>query len=103
MHGPPLLAEERGRWQDVFKYEVIGSNHVSVPTHFFKVLVGETVDQQLHLEAYVLPNQVIPDETPLDNFRVPVDSVERAAGLIFFDRLSHGKLTTMNGKKVGWE
>ena len=30
--------------------------------------------------------QAIPDDTPLDNFRVPVDSVERAAGLLFFDR-----------------
>ena len=30
--------------------------------------------------------KVIPDETPLDSFQVPVDSVERAAGLLFFDR-----------------
>ncbi|XP_023332241.1 nuclease C1 isoform X2 [Eurytemora carolleeae] len=67
------------------KYEVIGANNVSVPTHFFKVIVGETEDHQLELEAYVLPNQVIPDETPLNNFQVPVDSVERAAGLLFFD------------------
>jgi len=99
--GPLYLPRREDDGKMYVKYEVIGSNHVSVPTHFFKVLVGETVDQQLHLEAYVLPNQVIPDETPLDNFRVPVDSVERAAGLMFFDRLSHGKLTTMNGKKVG--
>ena len=30
--------------------------------------------------------QEIPDDTPLANFQVPVDSVERAAGLLFFDR-----------------
>ena len=33
--------------------------------------------------------QVIPDETPLDHFKVPIDSVERAAGLLFFDRLGY--------------
>jgi hypothetical protein len=32
---------------------------------------------------------VIADETPLDSFKVPIDSVERAAGLLFFDRYTH--------------
>ena len=41
-----------------FVFQVIGANNVSVPTHFFKVIVGETEDHQLELEAYVLPNQV---------------------------------------------
>ena len=42
-----------------FFVEVIGSNQVSVPTHFFKVIVGETQDLQLEMEAFVLPNQVL--------------------------------------------
>jgi DNA/RNA endonuclease G (NUC1) len=37
---------------------VIGENYVSVPTHFFKVVVGEMENSTLELEAYVLPNQV---------------------------------------------
>jgi endonuclease G len=37
---------------------VIGNNQVSVPTHFFKIIVGETEDYQLEMEAFVLPNQV---------------------------------------------
>jgi len=100
--GPLYLPRREEDGKMYVKYEVIGSNQVSVPTHFFKVIVGETPDSQLELEAYVLPNKAIPDDTPLDNFRVPVDSVERAAGLLFFDRLSRDKVSRINGKKTGW-
>lgn len=99
--GPLYLPKREEDGKMYVKYEVIGTNQVSVPTHFFKVIVGETTDRQLELEAYVLPNQVIPDETPLDNFRVPVDSIERAAGLLFFDRLSRDRLGRINGKTTG--
>ena len=99
--GPLYLprTEEDGRsW---VTYQVIGQNNVAVPTHFFKVLVLETDSGQLELESFVLPNQEIPDSTPLDNFRVPPESVERAAGLLFFDRLSRDKLAKINGQKTG--
>mgnify|MGYP005984345221 CR=1 FL=1 len=52
------------------KYEVIGANHVAVPTHFFKVVVCETKDGQFEMESYVMPNQVISDDTPLTSFMV---------------------------------
>ena len=52
------------------KYQVIGSNNVSVPTHFFKVMVGELEDHQLELEAYVLPNEKIPDHCSIASFQV---------------------------------
>lgn len=57
------------------KYEVIGANHVAVPTHFFKVVVSETSQGQLEMEAYVLPNQVIPNETPLTSFQVSIKTI----------------------------
>jgi len=100
--GPLYLPKQEGDGKMYVKYEVIGANHVSVPTHFFKVIVGESEDHQLEMEAFVLPNQEIPDDTPLANFQVPVDSIERAAGLLFFDRLSRDKLVRINGKKTGW-
>ncbi|KAH9079243.1 hypothetical protein EDB83DRAFT_2624038 [Lactarius deliciosus] len=34
--------------------------------------------------AFVLPNAIIPDDVPLENFVTPVDAVERAAGLTLF-------------------
>ena len=37
---------------------MIGQSNVSVPTHFFKVVVGETEDRMLEMEAFVLPNKV---------------------------------------------
>jgi len=51
-------------------YEVIGSNHVAVPTHFFKVVVAETGNGQLDMEAYVMPNAPIADNVPLQRFQV---------------------------------
>ena len=53
-----------------FKFQVIGDNQVAVPTHFFKVLVGELDNQQLEMEAYVLPNEPIPDNVALTTFQV---------------------------------
>lgn len=53
------------------RYQVIGSNHVAVPTHFFKVVVGEMATSgDLEMEAFVLPNEAIPDSTPLSSFQV---------------------------------
>ena len=52
------------------QYQVIGASTVAVPTHFFKVVVGETDDNKLDMEAYVMPNQPIDDNTPLNVFQV---------------------------------
>ncbi|QRW18300.1 DNA/RNA non-specific nuclease [Rhizoctonia solani] len=73
-------------------YEVIGSPpNVSVPTHFAKVVLGSRPSSpstpqltELSLGAFVLPNSEIPDDTPLTKFVVPVETVERAAGLVLF-------------------
>lgn len=55
------------------KYEVIGANHVAVPTHFFKVVVGESESGELHMESYVMPNEVIANDVPLTNFQVCIN------------------------------
>ena len=36
------------------------------------------------LGAFVLPNAPIPDETPFETFKVPIEAVESAAGLTLF-------------------
>jgi endonuclease G, mitochondrial len=71
---PTLL--ELSSWQT---HEVIGSPpNVSVPTHFAKVVLASkpsspsTLDiLELSTGAFVLPNAVIRDDTPLENFIVP--------------------------------
>ncbi|KAG6879043.1 hypothetical protein C0992_005668 [Termitomyces sp. T32_za158] len=79
-----------GKWR--VTHEVIGSPpSVSVPTHFAKVVltskpVSSSKPDVLDIStgAFILPNAIIPDEVPLESFVVPVDAVERAAGLTFF-------------------
>ena len=53
------------------RFQVIGQNNVAVPTHFFKVIVGETESSRdLEMEAYVMPNEKIPDHVPIHTFQV---------------------------------
>lgn len=101
----PLRQEADGKLY--VRYQVIGRNHVAVPTHFFKVsvplrargwLVPERLSQSLHLQvlilekadgsgvelrSYVLPNEPVGEKLPLEHFLVPVEMVERASGLLF--------------------
>lgn len=81
--GPLYLPEvdENGlRW---VKYQVIGKNDVAVPTHFFKVLVLENSTGRKDCRAFILPNMQINSKTPLNDFEVTVQKVEKLAGLIF--------------------
>ncbi|KAK0483289.1 hypothetical protein IW261DRAFT_937780 [Armillaria novae-zelandiae] len=73
-------------------HEVIGSPpNIAVPTHFAKVVLTSKPSSpstpdilELSTGAFVLPNAIIPDEAPLESFVVPVEAVERAAGLTLF-------------------
>ncbi|XP_030387005.1 endonuclease G, mitochondrial [Scaptodrosophila lebanonensis] len=98
--GPLYLPHKEDDGKMYVKYEVIGPNTVAVPTHFYKVIVSEAADQKLHMEAYIMPNKVISDDTPLQVFQVPPETVERAAGLLFFDQMNRKQLVSVNGKKV---
>ncbi|KAI7904501.1 uncharacterized protein BX663DRAFT_535472 [Cokeromyces recurvatus] len=71
------------------KYQVIGNPapNVAVPTHFYKVIMTQDNQGHYSVGAFVLPNQPIPDETPLTQFQVPLDAVERGSGLVFFEKL----------------
>ncbi|THH31760.1 hypothetical protein EUX98_g2441 [Antrodiella citrinella] len=79
-----------GKWR--VHHEVIGSPpNVSVPTHFAKVVLTSKPASpstphimEIATGAFVLPNAEIPDQTPFENFVVPVEAVERAAGLTLF-------------------
>lgn len=98
--GPLYLPKRDPDGKTYVRYQVIGKNNVAVPTHFYKVVVGETKDGHLEMEAYVMPNAVIANDTPLTTFQVPPESIERAAGLLFFDRIARNQIAKINGKKV---
>ncbi|KAL5289104.1 ENDOG family protein [Megaselia abdita] len=97
--GPLYLPKREPDGKMYVKYEVIGSNTVAVPTHFYKVVVGETADGHLEMEAYIMPNQIISDDTPLTVFQVPAETIERSSGLLFFDKINRKQLTKINGRK----
>uniref|UniRef100_A0A1I7YGJ6 Endonuclease n=1 Tax=Steinernema glaseri TaxID=37863 RepID=A0A1I7YGJ6_9BILA len=99
--GPLYLPHQDTDGCNYVKYKVIGKSHVAVPTHFFKVCLVEKAPHQFQMECYVLPNQAIPNETPLSNFMVPLDAIERAAGFLIFEKVPKNELKMVNGKKVG--
>ncbi|ORY11904.1 hypothetical protein BCR34DRAFT_601024 [Clohesyomyces aquaticus] len=92
--GPLYLPKKDvdGKWR--VTYEVIGQPpNVAVPTHFFKVIFAEdgTVGGKVALGAFVLPNAVIANNKPLQDFEVPVEAVERASGLQFATKLDEAR------------
>uniref|UniRef100_A0A6B2L8W6 R3H domain-containing protein n=1 Tax=Arcella intermedia TaxID=1963864 RepID=A0A6B2L8W6_9EUKA len=94
----PLWVPEKGEDGKYYvKYEVIGEPpKVSVPTHFFKVILATNQrnlegspksDATHHIGAFILPNQRINSSVPLESFSVPLETVEDLSGLTFFNLL----------------
>ncbi|VFV21366.1 endonuclease g [Lynx pardinus] len=81
--GPLFLPRTEADGKSYVKYQVIGKNHVAVPTHFFKVLILEAAGGQIELRSYVMPNAPVDEAVPLERFLVPIESIERASGLLF--------------------
>ena len=84
--GPLYLPAEFEDGKRYVQYRVIGNNDVAVPTHFFKVMLAE-FDGTIDVLALVLPNERIEGATPLTDFVVSVDLVERQSGLDFWRTL----------------
>lgn len=99
MTGPLFLPKSSPENPNKYKveYEVIGSPpNIAVPTHFFKLIVGERNNSKdIAVGAFVLPNEQIDNNTPLTKFQVPVDALERSSGL----ELLH-KVPYMNKKDL---
>jgi endonuclease G len=90
----PKRDERDGKWR--VSYEVIGNPpNVAVPTHFYKVIFAEEMENspitKVALGAFVLPNAEIPNSKSLRDFEVPLEAVERASGLVFADKLPSEK------------
>ncbi|KAM6431439.1 endonuclease G, mitochondrial [Liasis olivaceus] len=81
--GPLFLPRMEADGKMYVKYQVIGENHVAVPTHFFKVLILEKPNGEVELRSYVMPNTPVDEKIPLERFLVPIESIERASGLLF--------------------
>ncbi len=79
------------------KYQVIGSNQVAVPTHFFKVIIGQQNNGQLDIYSYLLPNEPIDNAISLDEFLVAPELIEQNAGfLITTEKIQKDKIRAIN-------
>ena len=71
----PILPKE--------KTITIGTNQVTVPTHYYKVIFDLTPPRKMI--GFILPNEG--SDEPLATFAATVDAVEKATGLNFFSRV----------------
>lgn len=69
------------------KTVTIGSNKVTVPTHYYKVVYDRTPPEKMI--GFILPNDG--SNRPLQDFAVTVDAVEAATGLNFFSTVPQPK------------
>lgn len=90
--GPLFLPRQiPGTNKSMVSYEVIGNPPtIAVPTHFFKIVVGED-HRGAAVAAFVLPNAAISNDAPLSDFEVPLDAIERSAGVEFMPKLAPSK------------
>jgi len=65
------------------KTVTIGTNQVTVPTHYYKIIFDLTPPRKMI--GFILPNEG--SDEPLATFAVTVDAVEKATGLDFFSRV----------------
>lgn len=80
----PLYLAKKGRDGKTFvRYQVIGKNHVAVPTHFFALIFVETSGGKLQAKGYILPNKSIRSKTSLKKFASSVEEIESSSGVIF--------------------
>ncbi|KAI8087984.1 uncharacterized protein B0P05DRAFT_530985 [Gilbertella persicaria] len=78
------------------EYTVIGANSptVAVPTHFYKIILIPQGSSYI-AGAFVLPNQSITKSTPLTQFQVQIDAIEKSSGLQFFSKLDRSKFSDL--------
>nr|XP_009859536.1 endonuclease G, mitochondrial-like [Ciona intestinalis] len=84
--GPLYLPRKEADGRMFVTYQVIGDNHVAVPTHLFKVILTEKKGRYT-LRSYMMPNHYIDPSIPLEQFKCSLENIERAAGFFVFPQL----------------
>jgi endonuclease G len=67
-------------------YQVIGENHVAVPTHFYKIIVDANSQGAIEALAFMLPNENLSGRHYRE-FLTTIDEIEKATGLDFLSAL----------------
>ena len=65
-------------------YKTIGSNHVSIPEYYYKIILDFT-EPEIKAIGFLLPNEK--GVSPVASYAVSVDNVEEITGIDFFSAL----------------
>ncbi|KAI7898700.1 nuclease [Cokeromyces recurvatus] len=98
--GPLFLPHSVDGTKYKLEYNVIGAHSpfISVPTHYYKIILVPLSSTQYAIGAFVLPNQAIANSTPLTSFQVDLQAIELASGLQFFKLLDRTKFLNLCDK-----
>lgn len=88
--GPLFLPTKGEDGKKSVTYQVIGENEVSVPSHLYKVIIAKKNDQ-LVTGSFVVPNKPIGYSHHLKEFQVPMEYVEKKAGVRFHSSLERSQ------------
>lgn len=81
--GPLFVDEDRDGLVEFF---AIGPHHVSVPTHYFKIVVAHRPEtEELEAFAFLVPNRATSED--FQRWLTSVDEIERLSGLDFLQEL----------------
>jgi endonuclease G, mitochondrial len=78
--GGLYLPKDEADGKRYVKYQVIGANDVAVPTHYFKLILDE---KDKPIEAFILPNEPIASNVPLEQFKTTLEKIEKVSGIVF--------------------
>ena len=100
--------ENGGKRLWVMQHPMLGTppRLVAVPTHFYKVVLGENGAGTGNdvLGAFVMPNSSIDASTPLASFSVPISALEEVAGISFFPNyLNDRKRAALDEVSLQWQ
>lgn len=98
--GPLYLPTRDSDGKLYVTYRVIGNTQVAVPTHLYKIILYESKNGDLSLEAFLMSNQdALNSKIKLNDYRVSIGDlniIERAAGVIFFDQINRDNLRQLD-------
>ena len=106
--GPLYLPQPNGRGGWSMQHPMLGGppRLVAVPTHFYKIVLGEgnSADGSTVLGAFVMPNAPIDPKTPLTAYAVPVSALEEVSGITFFPKfLKREKREALDEVSLQWQ
>ncbi|MBW2063347.1 MAG: DNA/RNA non-specific endonuclease [Deltaproteobacteria bacterium] len=91
----PIFAIQGNR----VSYQVVGENHVAVPTHFYKIIVDASNPNRPEALAFMLPNENLSGRSYRE-FLTSIDEIEKATGLDFLSALPVAVQESLESEKA---